>query len=185
MDDIEIDRTLRATLSAEPSPEFVARVRTTLVEAPRPSIVAGWVKPAAVVACAAAVMIAVWAPRENEVAPATAGLKPSATYGPSAPYVPARITTVPPHISLVVPTFSSAKTKPARARAVATEPPLPEVMIASGDVEALRQLLVSLNEHTFVASFDETPVSTPWVMTNLSVAPIGGDLLDSAPAHNN
>ena len=179
MDDLEIDRTLHTALSVEPSPEFVVRVRTAIAEAPRPSIAVGWLKPAAVVACAA-VVVAAWLPRRE----ARPKLSPTEITEIASRSIEAPATVVR---SLVVPTLPAARTskRPARVRSIALEPPFPDVIIAAGDVEALRQLLVSLNEHTFVASFDETPVSTPWVMTNLSIAPIGGDLVDSASAHNN
>jgi hypothetical protein len=185
MDDVEIDRALRAALSAEPSPEFTARVRTAIAEAPQPSVVLGWLKPAAVIFSIAVVAIVMGLRREQ--AEVAVGLAPSisslssTTYAPSTRHAVLRLPST-------VPTVKSAKlpVRPPRAHAaVPAEPALPEVIVAANDVEALRQLLVSLNEHTFVASFDETPVSTPWAMTSLSVVPIGGDPLDSPPAHKN
>jgi hypothetical protein len=181
MDDLEIDRTLRATLSENPSPDFVARVRTTLADAPRPSLVAGWLKPAAVVACAAVVAIAAGLPRED--APSTAGLKPSTTTVQAHP----AIAPVPEVRSVVVPTFKSAESAnpPTRARAIANEPPLPEVIIATDDVEAVRQFVSGARDRRFVATFEETPIPTAWAMNDLAIAPITVEPLDSTQSHNN
>jgi hypothetical protein len=184
MDDIEIDRTLRATLSENPSPEFVARVRTTLAQAPRPSFVGGWLKPAAAIACATAVMIAVWLPREK--VPIQAGLKPGTTYVPSTTYAP-HSTAVPPAAPLVAPAFPPAQTnkRPARARAIAPDPPLPEVIIAAEDVEAVRQFVSGARDRRFVATFEDAPTPTAWVMNDLAIAPITVEPLDSTESHNN
>jgi hypothetical protein len=191
MDDIEIDRTLRATLSENPSPEFVARVRTTLAGAPRPSFVGGWLKPAAAIACAAAVMIAVWLPREK--VPAEAGLSAVAREMPTSLGETRRSlgaggkpSNIPPTASLVAPTLRSAKsTKPARARAIAPDPPLPEVIIADDDVEAVRQFVSGARDRRFVATFEEAPIPTAWVMNDLAIAPITVEPLDSTQSHNN
>jgi hypothetical protein len=90
----------------------------------------------------------------------------------------------PTTTSVVAPTFRSAKAarRPSPAR---KEPSLPEVIIAAEDVKALRQFVNDARDLRFVASFDETPPSTPWVMTELSIAPVAGDALDPAPARNN
>jgi hypothetical protein len=194
MDDLDLDRELRNAMAATPSPEFVARVRAKIAEAPAPSIVPVWMKPAAAIACAAAVAIAVGLPqgdarlkpRPTEIAPATAGLKPSTTHvAPSTTYVAPRTTDVPPTTpSVVVPTFRSAKAarRPSPAR---KEPPLPEVIIAAEDVKALRQFVSDARALRFVASFDETPPSTRFVMNDLAVPPITIEPLYSAPARNN
>jgi hypothetical protein len=52
-------------------------------------------------------------------------------------------------------------------------------------VEALRQFVIGAHELRFVASFDETPASIPWVMTELSTSPNAINPLESAPVHNN
>src|SRR5688572_31240469 len=94
MDDLDLDRELRAAMTALPSAEFVARVRAKVADAPPPSIVPGWLKPAAALACAAAIAIVVGMPREDaRLKPSppgvAAGLKPSTTYAPpSTTYVP-------------------------------------------------------------------------------------------------
>lgn len=161
MDDLEIDRTLHTALSVEPSTEFVARVRTAIAEAPRPSIAVGWLKPAAVVACAA-VVVAAWLPRRE----AQPKLSPTeiteiASRSIEAPATPVR--------ALVVSALSAEAAKPSARAPVSTphEPPMPEVLIAQKDIEALRQFIASANEVRFTASFDETPAPTPWLVTEL------------------
>jgi hypothetical protein len=186
MDDLDFDRELRATMAATPSPEFVARVRAKVAEASGPSIVPGWLKPAAAIACAAVVALVVGLPQEDarmkqsptkkqpsstKVAPLTAGPTPSTT-------------SVEPATSLVVPTFRSAKASAQRSPELA-EHPLPEVIVAAEDVEALRRFLSDAHDLRFVASFDETPESTPWVMTELIVAPIAGEAPNPTPSQNN
>jgi hypothetical protein len=191
MDDLDLDRELHAVLSAAPSPEFVARVRTKIAESPRPSITMGWLKPAAAITCATLVVLAVSLPREDarrepspaeitsstpQEMPVTAGLRPSPTnIQPSTPDNGVGVVR-----SVVVPTLRSATSPKPSA-----EPPLPEVIIAAEDVEAFRQFVSSARDVRFVASFDETPVSTPWVTTELSIAPIAVGALESAPLHNN
>lgn len=208
MDDLDLDRELHTALAATPSPEFVARVRAKIGEASAPSIVPGWLKPAAAIACAAVVAIVVGLPREEarlepsptEPAPTTAGLKPSTTYvAPTTPSVVERTPSVvaptfPPSHSFgeVSPKFAgSVRTTADRSAKAATEPsparketPLPEVIVAAEDVEALVQFLSDTQDRRFVASFDETPPSTPWVMNELSIAPIAADAPNPA-AHNN
>jgi len=187
MDDLNLDRELQAAFAVEPSPEFVARVRTTIAETPSRSMTARLLKPAAAIACAVLVAVAVGLPREDvrlerkraEIAarPAeddavTAGPKPSAT------------NVLPNAANARAPNARSPR-RAARASAVPSEPPLPEVIIAADDVEAFLQFVSGARDLRFVASFDETPVSTPWVMTELSIAPIAVRALESAPAHNN
>ena len=189
MDDLDLDRELQAAFAVEPSPEFVARVRTTIAETPSPWITARLLKPTAAIACAVLVALAVGLPREDarlepvraEIAsrpagdaPVTAGLKPSTTNVQS-------ITT-----NVRSPNLRSARSPKhaARANAIPSEPPLPEVIVAAGDVEAFLQFVSGARDLRFVASFDETPVSTTWAMTELSIAPIVG-APESAPAHNN
>jgi hypothetical protein len=185
MDEIEIDRALHAVLSADPSPEFVARVRTTIAHAPRPSMVTVWMRPMAIAVCVAVVVAVVVGWRgATETVPDRGGLKPSTTYEvPSTTYEVASTTYAPRNSQpIVVPTFRSAvpvapagRPETAPALAASLEPPMPEVLIAQKDMEALREFIASANEVRFTASFDETPAPTPWLVTELP----------SAQAHNN
>ena len=65
MDDLDFDRELQNALAITPSPEFVARVRAKIADAPPPSMFAGWLKPAAAVACVAVVAIAIGLRQQN------------------------------------------------------------------------------------------------------------------------
>ena len=85
LNDLDVDRELQSLLAADPSPEFVARIRTRIASEPEPpqSSVAGlqlptaWVwwwswKFAVGVAAAAAVVVlavAISRPRTSDVAP--------------------------------------------------------------------------------------------------------------------
>ncbi len=183
MDDVDLDRELHDALAVSPSPEFVARVREKIADAPAPSMLAGWLKPAAALACAVVLAIAIGLPREEAGRePVKAGLKPSTTNIPPSTTQGAVAPTV------VVPTLRSAEriVAPATsATAKTAEPPLPEVIIAPDDVEGLQQFVAGARQLRFVASFDETPASTPWVITDLSVSPVSTEPSDLAPAHNN
>ena len=181
MDDLGLHREIQAAFAVEPSPEFVARVRTTIAETPSPSMTARLLKPAAAIACAVLVAIAVGLPREDarleprraEIAsrpaniPATAGLKP-------------RTTNVLPSATNVRLPNARLPKRAARASAIPSEPPLPEVIVAADDVESFLQVVSGARDLRFVASFDDTPVSTPWAMTELSIAPIAVGALESA-----
>ncbi|RPI52341.1 MAG: hypothetical protein EHM55_16720 [Acidobacteria bacterium] len=66
-----------------------------------------------------------------------------------------------------------------------SEPPLPEVLVAADDVRAFNDLLVSVRERRFEATFDDTPVATPWATTHLTLAPINIEPLDQPATNNN
>ena len=168
MDDLDLDRALEKAFAVTPSPEFVARVRTKIAEAPPPSVLEAWMKPATVIACGVVLAIAAIAGLKpgttTDNMSARAGLKPNTTNAPSATKAPVILTVpVTPTVPVVVPTFRSAA--PTKARTVpAVEPFLPEVIIAPGDVEALRQFVTGASEARFVASFDQTPAPIPWAI---------------------
>jgi hypothetical protein len=183
---------LQAAFTVEPSPKFLARVRTTIAKTPSPSMTARSLTPAAMIACTVLVAISVSLPREDprleQDSPVTAG--PDTTNVlPGATNLPPSTTTVrsPNARTAVVPTFRSARpTRSAQQPSATTsELPLPEVIIAADDVEAFLQFVSGARDLRFIASFDETPVSTPWVITELSIAPIAVGVLESAPAHDN
>jgi hypothetical protein len=205
MDDLDLERELHAALTVTPSPEFVARVREKIADAPAPSMLAGWLKPAGAIACAVVLAIAIGLPREEarlkpsptEVAlpREEARLKPSPTEAAPSPTE----ATEPP--TVVVPTFppprvqrfggpavalaKAGRSADTRVALTSVEPPLPEVIIAPEDVEALQQFVAGTRQLRFVASFDETPASTPWVITDLSFSPVSIEQSDPAPVHNN
>ena len=173
---IDIDCELRRALAVTPSPEFVARVRTKIAEAPRPSMVSGWMKPAIAVASAATVVIAI-AMQDNT--PTTINA-PGTTTAVSTAY--RALTTIPfqsPSV-VVVPPFSPQQRSGESAKRADVEPSMPEVIVNQADVAAFQQFVASVNRDEFRASFDETPKPTPWMAAELSASP-----LETAPLHNN
>ena len=62
---------------------------------------------------------------------------------------------------------------------------MPEVLIAPDSRLAFQQLIESAVERRFEATFDETPVSTPWTMTELTVTPLTIEPLNPPAADNN
>ena len=187
MDDLNLDRELQAVFAVEPSPEFVARVRTTIAETPSRSMTARLLKPAAAVACGVLVAVAIGLPRED------ARLEPKRAEFASRPAEDDPVTARPKlSTTNVLPSATNVRSPNARstkravrASAIPSEPPLPEVIIAAEDVEAFLQFVSGARDLRFVASFDETPASTPWVMTELSIAPIAVGGPESTPDHNN
>ena len=61
---------------------------------------------------------------------------------------------------------------------------MPEVIVDPEDVRAFQQLITSTRERRFEATFDSTPPSTAWAMTELSVAPIVIEPLEPSVANN-
>jgi hypothetical protein len=182
MDDLDLERELHAALTVTPSPEFVARVREKIADAPAPSMLAGWLKPAGAIACAVVLAIAIGLPREE------ARLKPSPTEATEPPTVVVP-TFPPPRVQRfggpAVALAKAGRSADTRVALTSVEPPLPEVIIAPEDVEALQQFVAGTRQLRFVASFDETPASTPWVITDLSFSPVSIEQSDPAPVHNN
>jgi hypothetical protein len=67
---------------------------------------------------------------------------------------------------------------------VADERPVPEVIVNPEEMRAFQQLVISTRERRFEASFDPTPSSTSWAMTELSIAPIVIEPLEPSVADN-
>ena len=198
MDDLDLDRELHRALQVTPSPEFVARVRTKIAEAPPPSVWAEMRNPATAVACAVVVVVAVGLWQRD------ARLKPSPTSMASSPTVVspatemlqvaadrnvsttnADRTTEPTATTPAVSRAADVRTAKASTAPSVVEPPLPEVILAAADVKALHQFVASATERRFLASFEEPPASTPWVMNDLSITPITVEPLErQVVAHN-
>jgi hypothetical protein len=159
MDDLDLDRALERAFAVDPSPEFVARVRTNIADT-TPSPFTGWLKPAAAIGCVVALAIAAGLTR-HEDAPKQARVTPSTTNVPRTINAAAATTALSTATAAaVVPTPRSARTAVPRT---SLEPPLPEVIIAPEDVDGLRQFVASASEVRFVVSFDQTPPPVPWV----------------------
>ena len=203
MGDLEIERELRRALAATPSPEFVARVRTSIVEAPRPSIFAGVLRPTLAIACMAVLTVAVgiWRqdarlkpsptepvnaerPAETVVTSLTSG--PAAATGVNVSTTPETDVIKGPRATDVEPEVAApARVALAKTDTSSKEEPLPEVIIAPEDAEAVRQFLRSAYDRRFVASFEDPRAPDPWVLNDLTVPPLAVAPLDPAPAYNN
>lgn len=181
MDDLELDREVQAALAVVPSPDFLARVRTRIADAPAPSVIAGLMKPAALAVCVGVIAVVVSLGEDARLKPSPTEAVPSPTpiarsAEPATTGLPTfdKATLGPPKrggrkdgkaSTIAASTKVHRSPRPARTPAARTpEPPLPEVMIAAGDIKALREFLAAANEVRFVASFDVTPAPTPWTV---------------------
>ena len=189
MDDLDLDRELRHALQVTPSPEFVARVRASIAKAPRPSILASVLRPTLAIACTAVLVVAVAMSRqEARLKPSPTQIESSRTQLESSrsqleprptEIVGSQTEMVPPTADVKVSTSERSVTDGSRAtrvqpkgavpapvtvaqvRTTAKEEPLPEVIIAPEDAEAVRQFLSSAYDQRFFASFEGAPASDP------------------------
>ena len=58
---------------------------------------------------------------------------------------------------------------------------VPEVLVADADKRAFDTFVRMLQERRFAATFEDAPVSTPWVVTELTVPPITIAPLEGMP----
>lgn len=161
----DVYRELQQLLTVDPSPNFVARVRTTVANQPRPSrtpafLIAMAVSIAAILLIAVAVRVA--GPASDETIASA----------------PRQERTVPPPIREVVSETPSAEAAP-RTRVLHVTgnrtphtPPEPslQVMVAPEDLQAVERLVRSTEDGTVALSFDET--NRKLTMTELTIAPI-------------
>ena len=164
--DDDVCRELQELLAVDPSPNFVARVRTAVANQP-----SRWGAPAFFVAAAtgvtAVLLIASAVYRSNpathEIAASTVGRYEQT---PPAPIPEARVDTptTPPSSEMVVRRVNHVK-----ARRVAPEPSL-QVLVAPEDVQAFERLVQSTTDGTVALSFDET--NRKLTMTELTITPI-------------
>jgi hypothetical protein len=187
MTDAELDREIEAALAVDPSPQFVARVRSEAARQP----VAARVPWSWAIASAGAVVVAIAVTsgiRDEEVA----GLKPSLTQA-SSPAQLATRTEVPTPTEVATPSEASSPTKMAAPTAISapantiepatrTAPEIPDVIVDPDAVQAFEQLVISARERRFEASFDN--LLRTWVMTELSVPPIIIEPLEPPAANN-
>jgi hypothetical protein len=171
MDDAELQRELTNALSVAPSPDFVARVRMKVAQPETSSIPIGWFTPAAVAASLAAIAVAL-ALRPGSIEPARGtdflGSRPiwAVVQAPVLPSAPA---------------LASMRVSGGSIR---ESNRVPDVLIAQDSRQGLMQLLDGLRERRFEATFDQTPPSTPWVMSELTVTPLTTEPLAPTAANN-
>ena len=182
MDDAELDRTLTDALSVTPSPHFVACVRMRIADTQTAPAVLRWrgrstaltLRLAAVAASSAAVFL-VLALRSVPIQPAGGieALESRSMVGvPQAPIVASALSLDSSRPSI------SAATVGMESREI------PEVLIDADTRQGLLQLLYSVRERRFEATFDQTP-PTPWAMSELTIAPLTIEPLDPPAANNN
>ena len=179
MDDIELDRALKSALSVSPSPEFVARVRQGIAQSQPAPVFGGWLKTAAVSVPAIAVVgVIVITSRTTETDPALPILRSRAMAGFTAePSV-----TRPGFVAVSAPAGSSDSAElTSRPRRTS----LPEVLIDHEQVRAIHDLAVAARERRFEVIFSNRPPSDPVMTTDLSVAPLDIEPLNSPDHVNN
>jgi hypothetical protein len=139
MDPLEpLNADIRRALAVEPSPEFLARVRTRIASEPAPSRHVLWMWAASAIVATALVIIAAIVRRPAAPIPPLA----------SAPLAVGAIGSIPAmarddaFLRRGV-SIRSERTAPTRVREVKREP---EVLIAADEAKALRQLILGVQE---------------------------------------
>jgi hypothetical protein len=167
--DASLDREIAALVAVEPSPEFLARVRARVAEAPAPR--AWWTRWEWGVAAAAVAMIAVavvW--RSQGTARPDAGDVPAqlAIEREPAPVIP-----VAPPASTASPQVAREVVTPGRGvqRAErAVEPAMPAAVVAEEDAKAFELLLSVIRQDALV--LDPDMPNSALSASTLAVAPI-------------
>lgn len=129
---------LRRALGVDPSPEFLARVRSRIEEEPASrGRGLSWVVAPAVFAIALVVIVAVWPRPQTQTVSSTPALLTARTIGSTTPVSYPRVA----HDS----TPSNAKPTP-RTMSVVAGAREPEMLIAADEAEALRRLILDVRE---------------------------------------
>jgi hypothetical protein len=153
VNDASLEREIESLLASEPSPEFLARVRTRVGEEPQPRHWrAPWMLALAAGAVTAVVVGMIAWPAREPVVPST---EPTQT---------ARVErTVPPVVARLPPVGSRPAAPTAKVIASAPAPQrrvdidLPEVMIADNEVRTFASLVASVRQRRFDAAVPAAP----------------------------
>jgi hypothetical protein len=160
MNDASLDREIESLLASEPSPEFVARVRTRVAAEPEPrSWRAPWMFAMAGAVAVIVVAVVVWPSREPGASSESAMEPPRVAKTPE---------TVAPQMSVTAATPSPRTPSPRTAaarRAVAIVPvqnrvidiDLPEVVIADNEVKTFAALVASVRQSRFDVAVPAAP----------------------------
>jgi hypothetical protein len=153
LNDSSLDREIASMLAAEPSAEFVARVRARVAQEPEPAgWRASWMFAAATAVAAAIVVLIAWPSRE-----------PMSINAPvPSPRVAEAVETVTPPSTPAAP---QAVSRPARARAVAVvaageraiDIDLPEIVIAENEARTYAALVTSVRQSRFDVAVPAAP----------------------------
>ena len=186
-----IDQEIRDALKADPSPEFLARVRTRIASEPAPSAWRWSWTVAAASARAAAVAIAVMVSRpEPPLAPtsdvAQAAPRPDANASSSvAQALRPAIAGLKPHATTAEPRATAAEPRGTGTPAVSgfsqTVAADPDILIDPREQRALRQLIAGVSEGRvdLSAAQNSTPPASAALepVTDIVIAPINIDPL--------
>jgi hypothetical protein len=147
MNDAAVDREIAALLAVDPSPEFLASVRTRVAREPEPAAWRwSWMVVTAGAVAMVIVAVMVW-PSVKSV--------PSNDATVQRPQVAGAVETVPPRASLPVPERRRMQRTAAKVVAVAASPDrgididLPDVVIAENEVRTFASLVTSIRQSRF------------------------------------
>jgi hypothetical protein len=178
VDDLELDRELLAALDVTPSPEFVARVRVAVADQRKGPLPGGWLVPAGF-GCATIAAIVL------------AGTSWNVSDQPErrADTLPVRPSVEQKEVQNQQPT---ERHREPQARPVVHAPrvapagdtrDIPEVLISQADKRAFEEFVSTVQQRQFAATFEDVPESTPWLVTELSLAPITIEPLDTGTSN--
>lgn len=143
MNDEQLQREIEEVLSAEPSPQFIARMRRQIAATPLPSRRFHWILLTAGVAAAALVgilMLQPWAPQEN-LLPENAVITPRPEPEVLNPGVAAPLVEPPSH----APAVPKVASQPARPKPSEPEV-LPEVLIDAREARAFQNFVEAVEK---------------------------------------
>jgi hypothetical protein len=163
MNDDQLDdalQDLRAELSIEPSPEFAAKVRQQIDQAPARSFWNVWTWTTVAATCGIAVVAGALWMRSGGGVVAPRGATPAQTTEPSPAPSLAQSTT--PVLTPTAPTPKSmtSATKPATLHAAATEHKL-DVLVPPDQLNAIRQLMSAVRTGGVKTMPDSAPLIDP------------------------
>jgi hypothetical protein len=152
----QLDDEIAAMLAVEPSPEFLARVRTRVAQEPEPAAWRwSWMVATAGAVAIVIVAVMVWPSRES-TAPNGAPVQ--------APQVAGAVETVTPRASSPATVPAPPRTQRTAPRAVVAsltdrriDIDLPDVVIAENEVRTFASLVESIRQSRFAAAVPEVP----------------------------
>jgi hypothetical protein len=185
--DSALDREIERALAVEPSPDFVARVRTSIAsEPPRPAWHLSWAFAGAGAAVAAIVfaLVVAWPERTVAPAPMIVQVAPPAPVAPQPSAVPDASTVRSPEaVALQRPKKAVARQQGASrsTKAFAFQTSEPEILIDSREAAALQRLITGVRDgrvdlspvlHATTPTAMELPPITDLIIAPLSIEPL-------------
>lgn len=154
MNNASLDREIESMLAAEPSPEFVARVRARVAEESEPGRWhVSWMLAAATAVAAAIVALIVWP--SPEVTPASNGPVEPPRIAEAAPAVAPSPLPSPRPVPKRVTAVSGGAAAIERDRAIDIE--LPEVVLADNEVKTFASLVARIRQSRFDVAIPAAP----------------------------